>query len=211
MTALAHVDTPVEQPLPPHRIYSTFYDNDVKRVQELCIVTADTNCQSGVAAHLDLNTFLKDFRSNMMEIEDSFDLIRKYAAGNCGKGFFVWSDVDKEVQEIRDFIGKSRVVTGFRYDGLLPDIFQKYGIDGLNKKIFSVKDWLETYLEKPMTLSQTIKYFGFWIDLDEEGGSLKSSPNHEKKILLDHKEDLFLSIYLVIVAHLIVNDKLTSF
>ena len=211
MTSLSHVQAPNDPVLPPYKIYSTFYDNDIKKAQELCVVSASANCLTGVAAHLNLNTFFEGYDAyhhNTVEFEDLFDLIRKHAASKRGKGFFVWSNVNEDVQELREFIGESRVVTGFRYDGLLPEIFEQYDLKRLIKNIFSVKHWLETYLEKPMTFSQAIAYFDLWIDLDLNGGSVKSSPACEKEILNDRKEDLFLSIYLVVVAHLIVNDKL---
>jgi len=204
MATLASVQR--ESVLPPYKLYSTFYDNDIKDVQELCIVSAGPKCTSGVAANLDLVSLLEGNRP--VELEDTLDMIQDYAKNNAGKGFLVWSDIAQEVGEVREFIGDARVVTGFHYDGSLPETFEKYNIENLDKKIFSVKDWFETFLEKSMSLSQTIQYFGFWIDLDINRELVRTTAPHERAILVDHKENLFLSVYLAIVAHMMVNNKL---
>ena len=139
-------------------------------------------------------------------------MIEQYTTSGSGKGFCVWGSIDSEenVEEIRDFIGNSRVVTGFRYDGSLPDIFERYRLNGLNKKIFSVRDWFETFHEKPMTLSQTIEYFDFWINVYPDREATERLSNNEQRVIHDHKENLLISVFLSVLVHLIVNDKFAT-
>ena len=193
--------------LPSYRLYSLLYDNDIKEEQDVTVLSADSDCKSGMIMHLALGEIMSDITES--KLDEVAEILQQYAKSTKGKGFCVWSNLnDEQAKEIREFIGESRPVTGFHYDGSLPEVFEKFDVHRLHKTIFSVKEWFETFREQPMTLRQTIDYFSFWVNVLPGQDAIEELPKTDQEVLEKHKEDLFLSMYLTIMAHLTVNDKI---
>lgn len=197
----------------PDRYYSLYFDNYLRDDPDLCILSADIDCQSGILAHLEVKAMFRG-RENYVkttDIDDVFPLLTEYTTSNNSRGFYSWASIDaNEAKKIRNFIGTSRVVTGFKYDGSLPKIFIDFNIPKLNHKIYSIRDWLETLLDKSMDLSEAIDYLKFNIELESQQESMKHVPSEEREVLDNHKDNLFLSMYLSAVAHLTVNELYLS-
>lgn len=193
----------------PYKYYPVYFNNEVKSAHDLCILSADAQCQSGILAYLNLKELFKGNVNHEIKFDDIASLLQHYSKKTNKKGFCSWSFMnEKEATNIRQFIGRARVVTGFNYDGSLPEILEQYKMRALDKKIFSCQDWFETFLDRTLTLSQAIDYLGFWIELKSEQNSLKHVPDEEKSVLHNHQDNLFFTMFLAIIAHLVVNNRL---
>ena len=191
----------------PYKYYPIYYNNELKTKDELCVLSADPQCKSGILAYVNIPMLLNPNVGYDVDPDDLFALIQKYVQTDKPKGFCSWSVMkSSDAETVREFIGDTQVVTGFNYDGSLPDVFEYHKLEPLNKKTFSCQDWLEKLLEKPMTLSQAMKFLSFEVELNPDQKSMRQVPDEEKRVLRDHKDNLFLSMYLAIFAYITVNQ-----
>ena len=191
----------------PYKYYPIYCNNELKEKKDFCVLSADPQCKAGILAYVDIPMLLNPTVNYEVDPDNIFALIQKYVQTDKPKGFYSWSTMDREdARAVRGFIGDAQVVTGFNYDGSLPDAFEEYRIKPLNKKTFSCQDWLETLLEKPMTLTQAMEFLSFEVELEPEQKSMRQVPDEEKSVLRDHKDNLFLSMYLAIFAYITVNQ-----